>query len=59
MKSPYANKGSEEWQSLGKKNQPPGPPVRLRLRPEDVLARQGQPHPRGNLAPMHGRANDR
>lgn len=32
--------GNDEWKALGTKNRPPGPPIRLSLKPEDVLARR-------------------
>lgn len=56
----HTNKGSEEWQALGKNDRPKGEKIRLELRPEDVYQQHGCTlEPRGQRAPTHGRDNDR
>lgn len=60
MTPSYTNKGNEEWQALGKKDRPFGPPIRFKLTPEDILAQRGESmQPSGLHRQKGGRSNDR
>lgn len=50
------NKGNEEWRALGTKDRKPGPPVHLRLRPEDAY--QQKEAIRGTVRSMSGRGDN-